>query len=150
MYVLAGISCYSSQQGNGITHRVFHWHSLRELLLISYISKWKRTRTHLSSAWFISTDKCGAYWLLRNSGLCWCYSWLTTKACRNQIFFGLKLRIKYKETTGVLRMVKKYGITAVCVYKSYERSKSLIANMWWADSKGATNQSATKVQNRQN
>ena len=33
--------------GIGITHRVFHWQLLRELLIISYISKWKRTHTHI-------------------------------------------------------------------------------------------------------
>ena len=47
-----------------VTHRVFHSTSLRELqLLISYISKRKRTRTHVLGD-FVATNKYGAYWLL--------------------------------------------------------------------------------------
>ena len=61
------------------------------------------------------------------SGLCRCYTELTTKACRNQKFFGLKLPIKYKQTR--LNWCTPHGknmALGVCVYKSYERSKSLV------------------------
>ena len=61
---------FSSLELCEITHRVFHWHSLRELLLISYITflnESEHAHIYLLGD-FISTDKYGA------SGLCRCYT----------------------------------------------------------------------------
>ena len=63
---------------------------LRELLLISYISKFKSEHAHIF--WVISFPRIN----IVLTGFFWSTE-LTTKACRNQTFFGVKLPIKYKQ-----------------------------------------------------
>ena len=89
----------------GITQRIFHWHSLRELLLTTYISKRKSEHAHIF--WVISFPRInivltGFFWSL--SMLYWTNNKGVPKAenLRPKIAWG------------------------VCVYKWYERSKSLV------------------------
>ena len=132
IFVIVGVSglfskcCYSSQLLRSLIHSPCFPLTLAsrvrlELLLISHISKCKSEHAHI--LWFhfhgyISWD---------SSGLCQCYTELTTKACRNQKFFGVKLPIRYKQTR--LNWCTPHGknmALGVSVYKSYERSKSLV------------------------
>ena len=107
--------CYSSQYGIGFTHCDFHWPSLRDILLISYISKCKSKHAHIF--WVISFALIN----IVLTGL------LATKACRNQKFFGVKLPIKFKQTRlNWCTLHGKIMALGICVHKSYERSKSLI------------------------
>ena len=108
----------------GVTQFVFHWHSLRELLLIS-------ERAHIF--WVISFPRInivltGFFWSLPM------LYWTNNKGVRNQKFFGLKLPIKYKQTR--LNWCHSRGKNmawGVCIYKSYElpnHSSTLVLVHW--------------------